>query len=71
MLLAGLPYTRVEHVAGAVLNAATDPDLEGTAGCAYTLPDDGPVVRKPHYIGEGSSAVFFARMDALMPARTS
>jgi NAD(P)-dependent dehydrogenase (short-subunit alcohol dehydrogenase family) len=66
-LLHGMPYTPITSVAGAVLHAATDPDVDRTAGCTYTLPDDGPVVREDYYTGSGLLAELFARMDALVP----
>jgi hypothetical protein len=66
-----MPFTPIAHVAGAVLHAATDPDLDGTAGCAYTLPDDGPVVREAHYVGPGLIAEIFARTSALTPVWAS
>jgi hypothetical protein len=43
-LLAGLPMTPVPRIAGAVIRAATDPDI-ATSGCPWVLPDDGPVIR--------------------------
>ncbi|KAH9955629.1 hypothetical protein BC827DRAFT_1261991 [Russula dissimulans] len=42
-LIAGIPMTPVERVARAVFRAATDPD-PATSGCAWLLPDDGPVL---------------------------
>ncbi|KAG8843301.1 hypothetical protein FRB91_003466 [Serendipita sp. 411] len=43
-LLAGIPKTPLHRVAGAIVNAATDPDWN-TNGAMYTLPDEGPVFR--------------------------
>jgi len=40
--LVGVPITPVERVAGAIVYAATDPDME-TRGCPWLLPDDGYV----------------------------
>jgi len=42
--LAGVPITPVERVAGAIVYASTDPDME-TSGCPWLLPDDGYVFR--------------------------
>ena len=36
--------TPISRIAGAVLRAATDPDV-ATSGCPWVLPDDGPVIR--------------------------
>jgi hypothetical protein len=61
----GLPYTPLANVAGAILHAATDPDEQRTAGCAYVLPDDGPVVREAYHTGEGLIGALFARTEAM------
>jgi hypothetical protein len=42
--LAGIPLTPVERVAGAIVYAATDPDMD-TSGCPWLLPNDGYVFR--------------------------
>lgn len=42
--LAGIPMTPVHRVAGAILCAATDPDMR-TSGCPWLLPDGGLVFR--------------------------
>jgi hypothetical protein len=44
VILAGIPLTPISRVAGAIVNAATDPNWE-TSGAAYSIPDDGPVIR--------------------------
>ena len=44
MVLAGIPMTPIARVAGAIVNAATDPDWE-TSGSTYSIPDDGTVLR--------------------------
>jgi NAD(P)-dependent dehydrogenase (short-subunit alcohol dehydrogenase family) len=44
IILAGCPMTSIERVAGAILNAATDPDWM-TNGAAYTIPDENEVFR--------------------------
>jgi len=46
LFLAGIPKTPVPRIAGAVVQAATNPDPE-TNGCAWLLPDDGPVFMVP------------------------
>jgi hypothetical protein len=61
----GLPYTPLANVAGAILHAATDPDVPHTAGCAYVLPDDGPVVREAYHTGEGLTGALFALTEAM------
>jgi hypothetical protein len=53
VLLAGIPLTPVPRVAGAIFHAATNPDPE-TNGCAWLLPDNGPVFRvKPDEFKQG------------------
>lgn len=47
VILAGMPYSRMSAVAGAVVLAATDPDLS-TNGSVYTIPDDKEVFRVDH-----------------------
>jgi hypothetical protein len=42
-LVVGMPLTPVERVAGAIFRAATDPE-PAMSGCAWMLPDDGPVL---------------------------
>jgi hypothetical protein len=44
VVLAGLPMTPIWRVAGAIVNAATDPNWE-TSGAAYSIPDEGTVLR--------------------------
>jgi NAD(P)-dependent dehydrogenase (short-subunit alcohol dehydrogenase family) len=44
VFLSGIPFTPVERIAGAIFHAATDMDMN-TSGCAWLLPDDGPVFR--------------------------
>ncbi|KAI0032013.1 hypothetical protein K488DRAFT_78742 [Vararia minispora EC-137] len=44
LALAGIPLTPVPRIAGAIFCAATEPDPT-TSGCAWVLPDDGPVFR--------------------------
>ncbi|CAA7261793.1 unnamed protein product [Cyclocybe aegerita] len=44
--LAGIPFVPIERVAGAIFNAATDPDPK-TSGSAYLLLDDGHAFRVP------------------------
>jgi NAD(P)-dependent dehydrogenase (short-subunit alcohol dehydrogenase family) len=44
VILAGCAMTPIERVAGAILNAATDPDWT-TNGATYTLPDEKEVFR--------------------------
>jgi NAD(P)-dependent dehydrogenase (short-subunit alcohol dehydrogenase family) len=44
VLVAGIPLTPVERIAGAIFYAATDPE-PGTSGSAWMLLDDGPVFR--------------------------
>ncbi|KAF8893434.1 hypothetical protein BD779DRAFT_1467786 [Infundibulicybe gibba] len=46
LFLAGIPLTPVPRIAGAIFYAATSPDPE-TNGCAWLLPDDGPVFLVP------------------------
>ncbi len=50
LILAGIPLTPVPRVAGAIIYAATDPDMS-TSGSGYLLLDDGPVfmVRKEDF----------------------
>ncbi|THU85954.1 NAD(P)-binding protein [Dendrothele bispora CBS 962.96] len=66
LLLAGVPVTPVSRVAGAIVYAATHPDA-ATSGCAYMLPDNGPVFKLPRdefklgvykVIDERSNALF-------------
>jgi len=44
LFLAGIPLTRVERIAEAIMYAATDIDM-GTSGSAWLLLDNGPVVK--------------------------
>jgi hypothetical protein len=44
VILAGIPLTPISRVAGAIVNAATDPNWE-TSGASYSIPDDGSVIR--------------------------
>jgi len=46
LFLAGIPLTPVPRIAGAIFYSATDPDT-ATNGCAWLLPDDGPVFLVP------------------------
>jgi len=46
LMLAGIPLTSVQRVAGAIFYAATDPD-ERTNGSAWLLADDGEVFMVP------------------------
>jgi hypothetical protein len=46
VFLAGIPLTPVSRIAGAIFYSATNPDPE-TSGCAWLLPDDGPVFLVP------------------------
>lgn len=46
VFLAGCPLTPVPRIAGAIIYAASHPD-PATSGCAYVLPDDGPVFKVP------------------------
>lgn len=45
-MLAGIPLTKVEKIAGAIFYAATDPD-ESTNGSSWILADDGEVFMLP------------------------
>jgi hypothetical protein len=45
-MLAGIPLTSVQRVAGAIFYAATDPD-ESSNGSAWLLADDGEVFMVP------------------------
>lgn len=42
--LAGIPKTPIERIAGAILYAATDVNME-SSGSAWLLPDNGPVYK--------------------------
>ena len=44
VFLAGIPKAPVKRIAGAILHAATDPDME-TSGSVWLLTNDGPVLR--------------------------
>ena len=44
VILAGIPLTPISRVAGAIVNAATDPNWD-TSGATYSIPDDGSVIR--------------------------
>jgi len=46
LLLAGIPLTPVPRIAGAIFYTATNPD-PATNGCAWLLPDNGPVFLVP------------------------
>lgn len=46
VFLAGLPYTPIERVVGAIICSATDDRVE-TNGSAWLLLNDGPVVAVP------------------------
>jgi NAD(P)-dependent dehydrogenase (short-subunit alcohol dehydrogenase family) len=64
VLLAGIPLTPIERVAGAIVYAATDPDM-GTSGCTWLLPDDGYVFRlEREELKEGVYRMINARVDA-------
>jgi len=62
--LAGIPLAPIERVAGAIVYAATDPDME-TSGCTWLLPDDGYVFRlEREELKEGVYKMINARVDA-------
>lgn len=64
--LAGVPKAPIERVAGAILNAATDPDWS-TSGAAYTLPDENEVFRISHQELEvGSYKLLNDRVSSFM-----
>ncbi|KAE9391427.1 NAD(P)-binding protein [Gymnopus androsaceus JB14] len=44
LALAGIPFTPVARIAGAVVYAVSHPD-PATSGCGYVLPDNGPVIK--------------------------
>jgi NAD(P)-dependent dehydrogenase (short-subunit alcohol dehydrogenase family) len=46
LLLAGIPFTPVSRIAGAIFYAATDADM-ASSGSAWLLTDDGPVFMVP------------------------
>ncbi|KIK09846.1 hypothetical protein K443DRAFT_81785 [Laccaria amethystina LaAM-08-1] len=46
LFLAGIPLTPVPRIGGAIFYAATNPD-PATNGCAWLLPDNGPVFLVP------------------------
>ncbi len=46
LFLAGIPMTPIERIAGTIFFIATDSSTE-TNGCAFMLPDDGPVFMIP------------------------
>jgi hypothetical protein len=63
--LAGLPLVPIERVAGAIVNAATDPDWE-TSGASWVLPDKGEVLRiDRHELSLGSYKILNTRVDQL------
>lgn len=65
VLLAGVPMTPVERVAGAIVNAATDPDWE-SSGATYALPDQGEVLRiSRHELNIASYKTLNDRIDLL------
>ena len=64
VFLAGIPLTPIERVAGAIVYAATDPDME-TSGCTWLLPDDGYVFRlEREQLKEGVYRLIDARTKA-------
>jgi hypothetical protein len=66
VLLAGIPLTPVPRIAGAIFHAATNPDPE-TNGCAWVLPDDGPVFRvKPEEFKQGVYKMIDTRANAAL-----
>ncbi|PVF96568.1 NAD(P)-binding protein [Serendipita vermifera] len=65
VILAGIPLTPIERVAGAIVNAATDPDWE-TSGATYSLPDQGEVLRiDRHELNLGSYKTLTARISLM------
>jgi NAD(P)-dependent dehydrogenase (short-subunit alcohol dehydrogenase family) len=64
VFLAGIPLTPIERVAGAIVYAATDPDME-MSGCTWLLPDDGYVFRlEREQLREGVYRLIDARTKA-------
>ena len=43
-MIAGIRLVPIERVAGAIILAATDPNMSST-GAAWLLPDNGPLLR--------------------------
>lgn len=59
--MAGIPFTPVPKIAGAIVLAATD-GAPNTNGAAYTLPDERDVFRIPHVeLNEGVYGLLQAR----------
>ena len=58
--LAGIPLTPVERVAGAIVYAATDPDME-TSGCPWLLHDGHMVRLEREQLKEGVYKMIGAR----------
>ncbi|KAI9456466.1 NAD(P)-binding protein [Russula earlei] len=70
-LVAGIPMTPLERVAGAIFRAATDPDPT-TSGCAWLLPDDGPVLLlRKEDMREGVYDVLNKRVRRIMSFRSN
>lgn len=65
LFLAGIPLTPVPRIAQAIFYVASNPD-PATSGCAYLLPDDGPVcmVEKEEF-KEGVYKLIDARANRL------
>jgi NAD(P)-dependent dehydrogenase (short-subunit alcohol dehydrogenase family) len=63
-LIAGLPFTRLSAVTGAIILAATDPDFS-TNGAIFSIPDDGEVFR----IDRGDVDIYNAGMYKLLIGR--
>lgn len=64
--LAGIPLTPVTRIAGAIVCAATDSDME-TSGCPWLLPDDGYVFRlEKEELKEGVYGMIDARAQAAL-----
>ena len=71
VFLAGIPLAPIERVAGAIVHAATDPDME-TSGCTWLLPDDGYVCRlEREQLKEGVYGVIDARAKATVKSGSS
>jgi len=69
VLIAGLPKTPASRVAGAMFLAATDDDPDSN-GAAYTLPDDGEVVRVDNMrLTEGVYKLLDARVERIIGFR--
>jgi NAD(P)-dependent dehydrogenase (short-subunit alcohol dehydrogenase family) len=64
--LAGTPLTPVERIAGAIVYAASDPDME-TSGCPWLLPDDGYIFRlEREQLKEGVYRLIDARIKVAL-----